>query len=165
MLTEWLIFPLAVRSRGHSFVATCGFSLAAGSRGYFSLRWLLSLQSMGSRRTGLVAPCHVEPSRTGHQTRVPAAWAGRFFSTGQGGPAECFFRSRRAGRAGADVCGQHLSAGRPGVSLCRGLAWASSWGHWAQSQKSGCDQKQPLVPSFKTDSLSLLSHSIGQRKL
>ena len=95
MLTEWLIFPLAVRSRGHSLVATCGFSPAAGSRGYFSLRRLLSLQSMGSRRTGLVAPCHVEPSRTRHQARVLAAWAGRSFSTGhRGGPAEWFFRSR-----------------------------------------------------------------------
>ena len=41
------------------FVAVCGLSLVAASRGYssllcegFSLRWLLLLQSMGSRCTG-----------------------------------------------------------------------------------------------------------------
>ena len=53
----------------------------------------------------------------------------------------------------------------PAVSLSSGLAWASSWGHWAWSQESGCNQKKLLAPSFKTDSLSRLSYSIGQSKL
>ena len=71
MLTEWFFFPLAVLSREHGFVAACGLSLAAGIRGYFSLWWLLFLQSMGSRPKGLVAPRHVESSRTRDQTHVP----------------------------------------------------------------------------------------------
>ena len=72
------------------FVAACGLSLVAVSRGYsslqcagFSLRWLLLLQSTGSRlagsraqaqylgRTSLVAPRHVGSSRTRSRTRVP----------------------------------------------------------------------------------------------
>ena len=71
VLTEWFFFPLAVLSREHGFVAACGLSLAAGIRGYFSLWWLLFLQSMGSRPKGLVAPQHVESSRTRDQTRIP----------------------------------------------------------------------------------------------
>ena len=30
----------------------------------------------------------------------------------------------------------------PAVLLSSGLAWASSWGHWAWSQESGCNQKK-----------------------
>ena len=37
----------------------------------FSLRWLLLLQSMGSRCVGLVASQYVESSHTRNQTRVP----------------------------------------------------------------------------------------------
>ena len=91
------------------FVAACGFSLVAASRVYslllcagFSLRWLLLLQSTGSRHTGFsscgtraqqlwlagsraqaqqlwltgpVAPWHVGSSPTRARTRVP--WTGR----------------------------------------------------------------------------------------
>ena len=75
------------------FIAARGLSVVAASGGYsslrctgFSLRWLLSLQSMGSRCTGfsscgmqaqklwlpgLVAPWHVGSSRTWDRTRVP----------------------------------------------------------------------------------------------
>ena len=87
------------------FVAGCGLSLVAASGGYsplqctgFSLRWLLLLQSTGSRcvgfsscdtwaqqlwhvgsraqaqqlwRTGLVAPRHVGSSQSRARTRVP----------------------------------------------------------------------------------------------
>ena len=75
------------------FVAAHRLSLVAGSGGYsslqrvgFSLRWLLLLQSTGSRRAGfsscgswapqlwrmgLVAPQHVGSSRTRARTRVP----------------------------------------------------------------------------------------------
>ena len=67
------------------FVAVCGPSRVATSGGYylwgmcFSLRCLLSLQSMGSRahglqklwHMGLAAPWHVWSSQTRDQTRVP----------------------------------------------------------------------------------------------
>ena len=75
------------------FVAAHGLSLVAASRGYsllrcagFSLRWLLLLQSTGSRpagfsscstqaqllwHTGLADPRHVGSSQTRAQTRVP----------------------------------------------------------------------------------------------
>uniref|UniRef100_A0AC11EMR1 Vav guanine nucleotide exchange factor 1 n=1 Tax=Ovis aries TaxID=9940 RepID=A0AC11EMR1_SHEEP len=63
------------------FVAVRWLSLAAASRGYssswcvgFSLRWLLLLQSTGSRHAGsvvVVAPRHVGISWTRDQTRVP----------------------------------------------------------------------------------------------
>ena len=67
------------------FVAACRLSLVAASRSYsslrcmgFSLRWLLLLQSMGSRAsglqylnlTGLVALWHVEFSHTKNCTCV-----------------------------------------------------------------------------------------------
>ena len=68
------------------FIAACGLSLVAESGSCFLLRWLLLLQSMGSRhggfsscgtlaqslwRMGLVAPRHVGSSRTRARTRVP----------------------------------------------------------------------------------------------
>ena len=75
------------------FVAVCGLSLVAASGGYsslrgtgFSLRWLLLLQSTGSRcmgfsscgtqaqqlwLMGLVTPWHVGSSWTRARTRVP----------------------------------------------------------------------------------------------
>ena len=68
------------------FVAAHGLSLVAEGRGYspvvvqgFSWWWLLLLQSTGSRAHGLqwfchmwlVAPQHVESSRTGNRTHVP----------------------------------------------------------------------------------------------
>ena len=75
------------------FVAACRLSLVVASWGYsslwcagFSLRWLLLLQSVGSRyagisscgmwaqelwHTGLVAPWHAGSSRTRARTRVP----------------------------------------------------------------------------------------------
>ena len=75
------------------FVAACGLSLVAVSHGYsslrctgFSLQWLLSLRSTGSRcagfsscstwaqqlwRMGLVTPRHVGSSRTRDRTCVP----------------------------------------------------------------------------------------------
>ena len=74
-------------------VAARGLSLVATSRGYsslrcsgFSLRWLLLLQSMGSRHagfsscgtraqqlwhTGLAAPRHVGSSQTRDRTHIP----------------------------------------------------------------------------------------------
>ena len=78
------------------FVAARGLSLVAVSGGYsslrcvgFSLRWLLWLQSTGSRRvgfsscsawaqylwhTGLVAPRHVGSSQTRAQNPCPLHW-------------------------------------------------------------------------------------------
>ena len=68
------------------FIGARGLSLVAASRGYsllwcagFSLRWLLLLQSMGSRLSGLhqlwctdlVAPRHVGSSWTRARTCVP----------------------------------------------------------------------------------------------
>ena len=67
------------------FIALCGLSLAAVSWDYsalccsgFSLWWLLLLQRTGSRACvqemrgiGLVAPWHVESSRTRDRTHVP----------------------------------------------------------------------------------------------
>ena len=75
------------------FVALCGLSLVAVSWNYsalccsgFSLWWLLLLRRTGSRawvqemrRIGLVAPWHVESSRTRDRTHVPCT--GRFLST------------------------------------------------------------------------------------
>ena len=106
------------------FVAACGLSLVEATRGYsslgcvgFSLRWLLSLQSTGSRHvgfsscgtqaqqlwlvgskaqaqqlwlTGLVAPRQVGSSQTRAQTRVPAL-AGGFLTTVPPGKFLSFF--------------------------------------------------------------------------
>ena len=83
-LSSWLRW-VSVAARGLSLVAVSGgYSLLWCTA--FSLRWLLLLQSTGSRRagfsscgmwaqqlwcTGLVAPRHVGSSQTGSRTHVP----------------------------------------------------------------------------------------------